>query len=53
MPLTADPKRPAPPRQLPRAAIDSIRAQTGAIEDEGLREALEKLGRGVLGKRGR
>ena len=53
MPLTAETKPPTPPRQLPRAAIDSIRAQTGAIEDDGLREALEKLGRGVLGKRGR
>lgn len=51
MPLTAEASQPEPVRTLPRASIDSIRKQTGSIEDEGLREALAKLGRGVMGKR--
>ncbi len=36
--------------QVPKAAIDGARRATQGIEDENLRAALEKLGRGVMGK---
>lgn len=50
MPLV--PARPAekPARQLPNDKIASIKTATDAVEDESLRAALEKLGRGVMGK---
>lgn len=42
------PEKPAP--RLPHEAIAGIKEATGAVEDEPLRAALEKLGRGVMGR---
>ncbi|WP_417580100.1 DUF721 domain-containing protein [Pelagibacterium sp.] len=53
MPLIAEKPIPAKSTQLPLATLEAIKAQTGGIEDDGLREALQKLGRGVLAKRDR
>lgn len=43
-------KKPAP---LPRQVEDKVAAPLVSVADEGLREALARLGRGVLGKNGR
>ena len=50
MPLV--PLKPAEkqPQRLPNEAIVTIKTATSVVEDEELRAALEKLGRGVLGK---
>lgn len=50
MPLAPARTAEKPARRLPDATIASIRATTGAVEDGPLRAALEKLGRGVMGR---
>ena len=52
MPLVPARATEKPAAPLPDAAIANIRTTTAAVEDQGLRAALEKLGRGVMGKRG-
>ena len=52
-----DVRRPEPPRRrTPRPLTDAEEARLGAmldaVDDEGLRDALERLGRAVLGGRG-
>lgn len=50
----AAPLRRAPqPRPLSPAEETAVMAQTSAIEDDGLREALERFGRSLLGRRPR
>lgn len=50
MPLVPDKPPGKPARRLPNEAIASIKAKTDAVEDDSLRAALEKLGRGVMGR---
>jgi hypothetical protein len=50
-PVTATAAKSPPPPALDEAAASRIAAETAAVEDDGLRAALERLGRGVFTKR--
>jgi hypothetical protein len=47
-PVGARPPKAAPPPAIDEATARRIAAETAAVEDEGLRAALERLGRGVF-----
>jgi hypothetical protein len=50
-PVTARTATSPPPPALDEATMRRIASETAAVEDEGLRAALERLGRGVFTKR--
>ncbi|MAW87421.1 MAG: hypothetical protein CMJ42_12915 [Phyllobacteriaceae bacterium] len=49
--LRMEPERPRGPRKLTGEEEARLKGTTARIEDEGLRAALERLGRGVIGDR--